>query len=177
MNADLPTNLKKARKSRGLTQKSLANLSGLSVTTISNLESGKRPPSFNSLVLLAAAMKCSADEIIYGSSDQQNVLGLRDDNVNALVSIATLIASGMLYIHGEKEIDGIHWDEEANLELSPFVDKQAVLDFSEAVNNLQRLRSTVASVNRDFDKMISELIKETLNKMGKTLLTKKGKMK
>ena len=119
-------------------------------------------------------MKCSADEIIYGTSDQQNVLGLHDDNVNALVSIATLISNGVLYIHGEKEVDGVHWDEEATLELSQLVNKQVVLDFAEAVSNLQKLRSTVASVNRDFEKMISELIKETLHKMGKSLLPKKG---
>ena len=48
--------LKDARKSKHLSQKELSDISGLSITTISNIESGDGSPTLRSLILYATAV-------------------------------------------------------------------------------------------------------------------------
>ena len=48
--------LRDARMSKHLTQKELSDISGLSITTISNIESGDGSPTLRSLILYATAV-------------------------------------------------------------------------------------------------------------------------
>lgn len=53
-----------ARKSNGLTQQELANLTNLAQNTISGIESGKLTPSLKSLSSIACALKTPASHFI-----------------------------------------------------------------------------------------------------------------
>lgn len=57
-------NLKEIRKSRGLTQKQLANLVGVSETNISRYESGDRDPPLDTLVRIAAVLNATTDSLL-----------------------------------------------------------------------------------------------------------------
>ena len=50
------TRLASIRKSKGLTQKQLSNMTGLSTTTISNIESGENSYTLRSLIRCAEAL-------------------------------------------------------------------------------------------------------------------------
>jgi len=56
--------LKKARKSRDLSQSDLAKLSRLVPSSISHFESGRREPSLTNFKKLCVALECSADELL-----------------------------------------------------------------------------------------------------------------
>jgi transcriptional regulator with XRE-family HTH domain len=62
--AALGTAVKARRQELGLTQEQLANDSGLHQRWISNVETGKRNPSYSSLRRLAASLELSAAELI-----------------------------------------------------------------------------------------------------------------
>lgn len=57
-------NLKKARQSKGLTQKELAEKVGLKRSTIAGYESKGQEPSFNVLKELTAVLECSLDALL-----------------------------------------------------------------------------------------------------------------
>lgn len=60
-----PTQLKNYRKVAGLTQKQLAQKSGVDVTLISKLESGQRlRASYPSIVRLARALNLEPEELL-----------------------------------------------------------------------------------------------------------------
>ena len=79
-------NIKNLRKRKGLTQKQLAEMCDLSESMISNLESGKKLPSFETLLKLAEALECSTSDIIDNKKipitegDGQNLLDLSQLN-------------------------------------------------------------------------------------------------
>jgi transcriptional regulator with XRE-family HTH domain len=56
--------VKRRREELGLTQEQLANDSGLHQRWISNVETGKRNPSYGSLRRLAAGLDLSASELL-----------------------------------------------------------------------------------------------------------------
>ena len=58
------TNLKKVRKSQGLTQKQLAEVSGVPRISIARYESGVVTPGGANLIRLATALKCPAEELL-----------------------------------------------------------------------------------------------------------------
>ena len=62
--AVLGTAVKARREELGRTQEQLANDSGLHQRWISNVETGKRNPSYSSLRRLAAALGLTASELI-----------------------------------------------------------------------------------------------------------------
>jgi len=62
--AALGSAVKARRQELGLTQEQLANDSGLHQRWVSNVETGKRNPSYASLRRLATALKLSASELI-----------------------------------------------------------------------------------------------------------------
>lgn len=65
-------NLKTIRKSRGLTQKELAEKSKVSFSMISKLESGeKENPSYNTLKNLARALDVTVNELLYDGMNEQ----------------------------------------------------------------------------------------------------------
>lgn len=57
-------NMKKLRKAKGLKQKELAELTGLSESAISQLESGKRLPSYETLLKIAEALDCESADLL-----------------------------------------------------------------------------------------------------------------
>ncbi len=56
--------LREVRKSRGLSQTALAELVKVNQGYVSDLENGNRVPSFDVLIRLARALKCSLDELV-----------------------------------------------------------------------------------------------------------------
>ena len=56
--------LKEARLKKGLTQKDLSNVSGISITYVSEMERGLKMPSINTFVKIIEALDVSADYIL-----------------------------------------------------------------------------------------------------------------
>ena len=61
---DYGKNIKEARKKAGLTQKELADASGVAKITIQQYEAGKRQPRLEQLMKIAEAMKIKVDVLI-----------------------------------------------------------------------------------------------------------------
>jgi transcriptional regulator with XRE-family HTH domain len=62
--ADLGTNLRKARKRLRLTQKQVAERSGVHATEVSRIEGGKRDPQVSTLERLAAAVEMKPGRLL-----------------------------------------------------------------------------------------------------------------
>ena len=62
--ARIGTRLRSARSSRDLTLASLSEQTGISVSTLSRLESGKRQPNLELLIPLAGALEVTLDELV-----------------------------------------------------------------------------------------------------------------
>lgn len=62
-------NLKIARIRRGLTQNELAAIIGLRGQSISDYESGRTNPSYETMRKIAQALNATVDELFYGNSD------------------------------------------------------------------------------------------------------------
>ena len=62
--------IKSARRARGLTQDGLADRLDLSTQYISVLERGVKPPSLETLVLIANELEVSADELLQDVVDR-----------------------------------------------------------------------------------------------------------
>jgi transcriptional regulator with XRE-family HTH domain len=58
------TKLKEIRKGAGLTQSQLSEISGVPKVSIVRYESGIVTPGGKNLILLAKALKCSAEELL-----------------------------------------------------------------------------------------------------------------
>lgn len=56
--------LREVREARNLSQADLARLAGVAQCHISDLERGRRKPSFEVLVRLAKALECSLDDLV-----------------------------------------------------------------------------------------------------------------
>lgn len=86
------------RKEIGLTQKELADLVGCNESTISQYESGKRQPNFETLLKITEVLHLSASELLGDvnarplTATQRQMLdaidGLSDDDVQALINVA-----------------------------------------------------------------------------------------
>ena len=66
--------LKSKRNDFGLSQKELANIIGVSVTTIQKYESGQTVPKGPHLVSLAKALECSIDWLMTGTNSTSTTL-------------------------------------------------------------------------------------------------------
>jgi len=56
--------LRELRQKRGLTQQAVADLAGMSLTYISNLEHGLKVPSLTTIVRLAVALECKVKDLV-----------------------------------------------------------------------------------------------------------------
>lgn len=56
-------NIAKARKKRGITQKKLAKMTGLSRGYIANIEEGKKYPKMKTLMLIAEKLEVDVEEL------------------------------------------------------------------------------------------------------------------
>lgn len=78
---DLHDRIKKARKEKGFTQKKLAEISGIAVSSIINYETEKRMPPADILAKLAYALGVTSDYLLYGDLTpfmKENALDLPD---------------------------------------------------------------------------------------------------
>jgi transcriptional regulator with XRE-family HTH domain len=57
-------NLKNIRKNKGISQRELAALIGVTPQMISKIETNSNMPAFKTLVKIAEALKCSIDELV-----------------------------------------------------------------------------------------------------------------
>lgn len=57
-------NYKAARERKGLTAQKVATLLGVSITTLSNWETGKTSPTAPKLIELCKLYECTADELL-----------------------------------------------------------------------------------------------------------------
>jgi transcriptional regulator with XRE-family HTH domain len=71
MHADLPEildaigpRLRRLRRARGLTLTAVAELTGLSVSTLSRVETGRRQPTLDALIPLARVYRVSLDQLV-----------------------------------------------------------------------------------------------------------------
>lgn len=79
------TRLSNIRKSRGLTQKQLSDITGLSAATISNMESGENSYTLRSLILCAEALgyEINVDKKVENSDDSETTnKGFSNTNSN-----------------------------------------------------------------------------------------------
>lgn len=65
-----PEELAKLRRERGLTQKALAERSGVQVAMLSNYESGLSEPTLGVIRKLSIALSVSADALVFGGEDR-----------------------------------------------------------------------------------------------------------
>ena len=66
-------NLRKLRKAKGLKQKELAAIVGVTESAISQLENGKRAPSFELSLKLAEALDCESSDFVSTRQNRPNV--------------------------------------------------------------------------------------------------------
>lgn len=64
---ELGGRIRSARKNKGYTLESLSELTGLSVTHLGNIETGKSKVSLGSLVLIANSLDTTIDSLLYDS--------------------------------------------------------------------------------------------------------------
>ncbi|WP_119689039.1 helix-turn-helix domain-containing protein [Clavibacter michiganensis] len=67
----IASNLRKARKSMGLTQEQLSERTGIPVATLKKYEGGKQPPPGDRIGALARALAVSADDIVLEESERR----------------------------------------------------------------------------------------------------------
>lgn len=67
------SNLKKARKNKGFTQKELAEIIGVKRSTIAGYESKNQEPSYEILKKIAIALDCSIDSLLAHSYDDYKI--------------------------------------------------------------------------------------------------------
>lgn len=82
MNSDFGERIKQARKQRGLTQTTLANLLGVTKTMISAYETGIRKPSYENLMDLALFFDVSMDWMFGNTDDPTGVTTLDITQLN-----------------------------------------------------------------------------------------------
>lgn len=84
----LAENLKRIRKSRGLTQEELADVSGLSRASIQVYEQGKYEPKLDALQRLSAALRCNISALT-------GVHGFRDTVTPGVIDVTGISAAGV----------------------------------------------------------------------------------
>ena len=72
--------VREIRESRGLTRKTLAQRAGITAQAITQVETGKRKPAFDTLVALAEGLAISLDALVgrTGSGHQHDLLNNAD---------------------------------------------------------------------------------------------------
>jgi transcriptional regulator with XRE-family HTH domain len=84
--ASLGLAVKRRRQELQITQEQLANNTNLHQRWISNVETGKRNPSYASLRRLAAGLKLSASELIARAEQTESDVRAADPPANSSVS-------------------------------------------------------------------------------------------
>lgn len=84
--------IKKLRKEKKLTQKQLADLSGVAVSAISAYESGNRYPSYEILINLSHIFHVSTDYLLGISTIKSiDVTGLTDNEIEIIMQMVEIL--------------------------------------------------------------------------------------
>ncbi len=69
--------LREVRQKRGMTQRALAELAGMSLTYVNNMEHGLKVPSLTTILRLAVALNCKVMDLVgaYDKTDIGALLG------------------------------------------------------------------------------------------------------
>ncbi len=67
--------LRKVRQKRGFTQQHVADLAGMSLTYVSNMENGLKVPSLTTIIRLAVALDCKVMDLV-GAFDKTDLRAL-----------------------------------------------------------------------------------------------------
>lgn len=88
------------RKEKNLTQEQLAEIIGVSLQTISNIECGKKGARPENIVKICHALSCSADYILLGEKSESQLKGisraissLNEEKYQAVEKIVCLLQS------------------------------------------------------------------------------------
>lgn len=76
--------IKLCRKNQGLTQGQLAELSGISVSHISLMESDKREPTLSKLEAIAMALKVPLSVLVFLASNNEDVKELNKSQIEEM---------------------------------------------------------------------------------------------
>ncbi len=94
---DIGANLKEFRKQRGLTQKEVAELLGLSIVSYARYELNIRQPRLQMLNNIAEIFNCTIDNLINGTCDNENITDdITDNIVGELTLMITLVENELL---------------------------------------------------------------------------------
>lgn len=86
--------IKKLRKEKKLTQKQLADLSGVAVSAISSYESGNRYPSYEVLINLLHIFHVSTDYLLGISTIKSiDVTELNDNEIEVIMQMIEILKS------------------------------------------------------------------------------------
>jgi transcriptional regulator with XRE-family HTH domain len=93
MRLSIGTRLKELRQNKNLRQDQLAELIGVSKSTVSSYENEGRQPSYDILVSLARVFRVSTDYLL-GLTDSKNidVSGLTEHEVNVICELVSMMA-------------------------------------------------------------------------------------
>lgn len=84
--------IKSLRTQRNLTQKQLADLSGVAVSAISSYEAGNRYPSYDVLISLARIFHVSIDYLLgLENLKTVDVSGLEDRQINVILQMIDIM--------------------------------------------------------------------------------------
>lgn len=84
--------IKSLRTQRNLTQKQLADLSGVAVSAISSYEAGNRYPSYDVLISLARIFHVSTDYLLgLENLKTVDVSGLEDRQINVILQMIDIM--------------------------------------------------------------------------------------
>lgn len=64
-------NLKKVRKNKHFTLKKIENLTGLRTGSISNIENGRRKPSYETIKKICKALDADPKELFFNEDEQE----------------------------------------------------------------------------------------------------------
>jgi len=146
------------RQELHFTQAQLAEKTGVSIPTISNIESNKRIPSVSSLMQIVPMLNCSLDYIVLGKEGTEPLKPAEKDvEEEILRSVAGLIKLKVVFPKGEPDYKDV-FDEDADLGFITGFPKQVVLQFAEKVDKLRQIKNTAQSLDKRFDDIVEEYI-------------------
>lgn len=169
--------LRKIRRNRKLTQEELAEITGVSKSTISMYESGKREPDFETLGKIAECLGVSQsyffDKPYIKDNDFGNIQGIYD----RIKELGKRFDAKKILLFGSRARGDNR--EKSDIDIAVFgMGKENQMLFAEEIDNLPTLLDfDIVFVNEKTDKLLSENIR----KDGITLMNKReeklGKLK
>jgi len=90
---NIGVSIKHCREQRNLSQKTLAEISGVSVSHLCLIENGKRDPSISTIKTLSEALNIPVNVLIFLSSDLDEISDISKINIDRLSSLINKLIS------------------------------------------------------------------------------------